>query len=501
MKTFARILVSLAAVTFLATGLTFYVAPQKAAQQFGIEAVRTGGLVNVSADLGGLFIGLGLLCAAGAWTRRSSAVNAALLLLAAVVLGRAFGWATGTGAPIGAMELAIEILALGALAMLRLAYRRESAATARPAASHGPPRALRLGMAGVGVLTLTSAALLHPAVEQRIFDGAAKQLSARTNEAPLADDALRVAIAGSSAPLPSADRAKASVVVFAGGRFWVVDSGPESVENLLLWGIPMSKIGGVLLTHFHSDHIGDLGELQLQTWAGGREKPLDVYGGPGVERVVDGFNAAYQLDQGYRTEHHGEQVMSSKAWGMVAHTVNLDGAPTPALDRTGRVYDDGALRITAIEVNHAPIAPAYAYRFDYKGRSVVITGDLKNHPPLVRAARDADVLVSEAISRSMTHSLETAAKEVGRDRTGAIMHDVQDYHISPEEAAGLANQANVQLLVFYHLLPAPDGFLARRLFASGVNQIRKGEWTMADDGSLYTLPLGTKTVRIGRIDG
>jgi len=150
-------------------------------------------------------------------------------------------------------------------------------------------------------------------------------------------------------------------------------------------------------------------------------------------------------------------------------------------------------------VNHAPIRPAYAYRFDYKGRSAVITGDLKYHPPLVKSAANADILVSEAISRSMTKALENAANGVGRDRTAAIMHDVQDYHISPEEAAQIANDAHVKLLAFYHLLPAPDGFLARRLFSSGVNAVRKGDWTMADDGSLYTLPLGSKEVQIGRI--
>jgi ribonuclease Z len=332
-----------------------------------------------------------------------------------------------------------------------------------------------------------------------VFDRAAVQLSARTNDAPLADDALRVAIAGSSAPLPSRSRAKASVVVFAGGRFWVVDSGPESVENLMLWGIPMSKIGGVLLTHFHSDHIGDLGELQLQTWAGGRAAPLAVYGGPGVDTVVAGFNTAYRQDQGYRTAHHGEKVMPSSAWGMVAHTVLLDGPPTPAKDRTGLVYDDGTLRITAIEVDHKPITPAYAYRFDYKGRSAVITGDLKYHPPLVKSAANADLMVSEAISRSMTRSLEQAARAGSRERTAAIMHDVQDYHISPEEAAQIANDAHVKLLAYYHLLPAPDGFLPRRLFSSGVNKVRKGGWTMADDGSLYTLPLGSTAVRVGRM--
>jgi ribonuclease Z len=336
-------------------------------------------------------------------------------------------------------------------------------------------------------------------VGQWLFDRAARDRAARVNIAPLANDALRVAVCGSSAPLPSTARAKACVAVFANGRFYVVDAGPESVENLVLWGIPLSAIGGVLLTHFHSDHIGDLGELQLQTWAGGRMTPLAVYGGPGVETVVQGFNEAYRLDQGYRTAHHGEQVMPSKTWGMIARPVTLDGAPTPTKTRTGLVLDEGGLRITAIEVDHAPIEPAYAYRFDYQGRSVVISGDLKYHPPLAIAAKGADILVSEAISLAMTRSLQAASRSAGRERQAAIMHDIEDYHITPEQAAMIANEAGVKLLVFYHLLPSPDSFLPRRLFAQGVNEARQGEWTIANDGSLYTLPIGSKEVQTGRI--
>jgi ribonuclease Z len=351
----------------------------------------------------------------------------------------------------------------------------------------------------VAAVALAAWAVFNPYFAQRIFDRAAERIAAQVNTAPLADDALRVAVCGSSAPLPSADRAKPCVAVFAGGKFYVVDVGPESVENLVLWGIPLSAIGGVLLTHFHSDHIGDLGELHLQTWVGGRAAPLAVYGGPGVERVVNGYNEAYRMDQGYRTTHHGEKVMPSTTWGMVAHPVELDGAPTPAKDRTGLVLDDGGLRITAIEVDHRPIEPAYAYRFDYKGRSAVITGDLKYHTPLARAAKGADVLVSEAISLSMTRSLQAGARAAGRDRQATIMHDIEDYHITPEQAATIANDAGVKLLVYYHLLPAPDGGLPRRLFSQGVNVARRGEWTIADDGSLYTLPIGSSEVQIGRV--
>jgi ribonuclease Z len=350
-----------------------------------------------------------------------------------------------------------------------------------------------IAVAGVG------AAMFNPRVQQGIYNFGAERMAGAVNTAPLADDALRVAVCGSSAPLPSPSRAKACVAVFAGGKFYIVDAGPESVENLVLWGIPLSSVGGVLLTHFHSDHIGDLGELNLQTWAGGRPAPLAVYGGPGVENVVDGFNRAYHLDQGYRTAHHTEAVMPSATWPMVAHTVQLDGDSTAAKDRTAIVLNDGSLRITAIEVNHAPISPAYAYRFDYKGRSVVITGDLKFHAPLVNAARGADLLLSEAIVPSMTRSLGKGAREAGRDNTAAIMHDIEDYHITPEQAAQIANDAHVKLLAFYHLLPAPDGFLARQLFAQGLNQTRRGDWTLADDGSLYTLPFGSDIIKVGTI--
>jgi ribonuclease Z len=360
----------------------------------------------------------------------------------------------------------------------------------------------RRGWITIGVAAAVGVAValvLNPRVQQSIFDRAAESVTAEINMAPLVDDALRVAVCGSSAPLPSKRRAKACIAVFAGGKFYIVDAGPESTENLSLWGIPLSEIGGVLLTHFHSDHIGDLGELQLQTWAGGRAEPLAVYGGPGVEQVVDGFNRAYALDQGYRTGHHGESVMPSATWGLVAHTVALDGPPTPAKDRKAIFYDDGSLRITAIEVDHAPIEPAYAYRFDYKGRSVVITGDLKDHPPLVPASAGTDILISEAISRSMTSSLESAADKAERGRTAAIMRDVQDYHISPEEAARIANEAGARMLVYYHLLPAPDNFLMRRLFAEGLDAVRPEDWTIAEDGSLYTLPLGSEDVQVGRI--
>src|SRR5262245_7488149 len=114
-------------------------------------------------------------------------------------------------------------------------------------------------VAGILVIAAGVVALFDPRVELAIFERGAAARTSLANSALLRDDALRVGICGSSAPLPSAARAKACVAVFAGGKFYLVDIGPESVENLVQWGIPLAEIGGVLLTHFHSDHIGDLG--------------------------------------------------------------------------------------------------------------------------------------------------------------------------------------------------------------------------------------------------
>jgi ribonuclease Z len=495
MTTILRYAVAPISLVFAGLGLQFIFAPEAAARAFGLEAAGAAGLVSLRADLGGLFVGLALLCWAAAWTKRRTWLFAAALVLVAIASGRSIGWLVDGVADGELARMAVE---LGAAGTLLGAIR-----TSKPPS---PPKrhrfkAVWIAAGVVGLLAATvGVVLFSPAVQAKLFAGAAEKMTATVNTAILEDDALRVLVVGSSAPLPSAERAKASVAVFAAGKFWVVDIGPEATENLLLWNVPMSKIGGVLLTHFHSDHIGDLGELQLQTWAGGRREKLAVYGGPGVERVVAGFNEAYALDQGYRTKHHGEEVMPSKTWGMVAHAVELDGEATPKKDRTGLVLDEDGLRITAIEVDHAPIEPAYAYRFDYKGRSVVVSGDLKDHQPLAVGAAGADILISEAIATRMTRALGTAATNAGRKNTAAIMHDIEDYHITPEQAAKLANNARVKLLVFYHLLPSPDGPLARRFFAQGVDEVRQGDWTIAADGSLYTLPFGSPEIETSKLE-
>jgi ribonuclease Z len=365
-------------------------------------------------------------------------------------------------------------------------------------------RILKWGLIALGAVAVivaggAFAAFQVSAVQDALLERTVRSTLLKDRSTLLKDDALRAVVCGSASPMPDPNRAKACIAVFAAGKMYVVDTGPQSAGKLALWRLPVWHIGGVLYTHFHSDHIGDLGELNMNSWMQGRDKLLDVYGPPGVERVVAGFAEAYALDKGYRVEHHGTDVASPDNWTMVAHPVALDGATTPERNRTGLVLQEGDLKITAIELNHVPVEPAYAYRFDYKGRSLVISGDTIAHKPLAVAAKDADVVFYEAQGKAMVERLRALLEETGNNRLAKIMNDTQSYHTSPTEAATLLKDANVKLLVFYHYTPAVPNVIAEKILTRGVSDIRPSDWLVSRDGTMVELPVGSTQVRVGDI--
>lgn len=335
-----------------------------------------------------------------------------------------------------------------------------------------------------------------PLVQKFLFKEA---VAHRVNlkQAPLdASDELSVLLCGTGSPLPDPDRAGPCAMVAAGERLYVVDVGFGSVQKLLQWRIPMKQIAAVLLTHMHSDHIPELGEIRLQTWVAGRSQHLPVYGPPGVGRVVAGFEEVYALDSAYRTLHHGADFLPIAAAPMEAHPV-----PIPAGQTTAVVLAQDGLKITAIRVDHGPVKPAYGYRFDYHGRSIVISGDTAPDHDLAEAAKGADVLVHEALQPEMVAVLGSALAKSGNTRAAKIMHDIPGYHTSPVDAARIANEAGVTRLVYTHLLPPLPVSAARRLFLEGVADVRPNGVEIGDDGLLLRLPANSDAImetRIGR---
>ncbi len=357
------------------------------------------------------------------------------------------------------------------------------------------PEALRCARSFWTALFLASWLASCTAVEDRMLRRAAAQNLGASAESLFADDALRVLICGSSSPLPHPTRAKSCTAIFAAGQLWVVDVGPSSWNRMALWRIPGERIGAVLLTHFHSDHIGELGEWNLQTWVAGRRAPLRVIGPAGVDRVVAGISQAYALDSAYRTTHHGAEFLPPETGRMRAETVVLDAAGGSSV-----VHDADGLRITAFAVDHEPVSPAVGYRFDWRGRSVVVSGDTAVSANLIAAARGADVLVHDALAPHIIATLAEVAGELGRERAAKVMRDIPDYHASPVEAAQVANQAGVRLLVLSHLVPPPPNRLAARIFTRGVAEARSDPWLLADDGLFVELPLGSTEIETRELE-
>jgi ribonuclease Z len=162
------------------------------------------------------------------------------------------------------------------------------------------------------------------------------------------------------------------------------------------------------------------------------------------------------------------------------------------------VLEEDGLRITAFAVDHAPIRPAYGYRFDWRGRSVAVSGDTVKSPSLVAAAHGVDVLAHEAQANHLIARIGEAAQAAGRPRPAKIMHDIPSYHTTPVEAAEVANEAGARLLVLYHLNPPPPAALFERVFLRGVSAARAGDWLVADDGLLLELPSGGTEIRRSR---
>jgi len=333
-------------------------------------------------------------------------------------------------------------------------------------------------------LALALFALLAAPGCDRLLDREIERALNRADRSVLQSPDLQVVLCGTGSPLPDKDRAGACTAVIAGGEFMLVDVGPGSWETADLAGLPTADLSAVLLTHFHSDHIGDLGEAITQSWIAGRTQPLDVYGPPGTTRVVDGFNQAYAADAHYRTIHHGEEYMPAAAAPAVGHDVPL--ADTPDADAV--VFDRNGLRVTMFRVHHDPVTPAVGYRFDYRGRSVVVSGDTAKSANLAKHAAGADLLIHEALQPDMMSRIADVAGRVGKTRLSKMARDTLTYHTSPVEAAQIAREAGVTTLVFTHEVPGPRNVLMRRMFLAGVADAFPGKVVLGEDGMRFDLP-------------
>lgn len=344
-------------------------------------------------------------------------------------------------------------------------------------------RAWLAGLAIVLVATAGAAYAFRGEIATRLVERTARS-AMETNLRSELPDGLHAAFCGTGSPLPDRTRAGPCLAVIAGQHVFVFDAGDGASETLSLMGINQSEIEALFLTHIHSDHIDGLDTVALQHWANGpATQPLLVIGLPGTSRVVAGLNEAYAIDQTYRANHHGPEVMPPGGAGMVAREFAAPLADGEEIE----LHNADGVRIIAFRVDHAPTA-AVGYRVEYRGRSIVISGDTSRSASLTQAARGADLLVHEVISPRLDAIMHQSAQAAGRENIGAIFHDIMDYHTSPEDAGHVAQEAGVSALAFTHFLPqTPIPGLAHT-FVQDARRVYDGPVFAMRDGDVISLP-------------
>jgi ribonuclease Z len=351
-----------------------------------------------------------------------------------------------------------------------------------------------LGLLGAILVLALVGYALRTTIMRRMIPRVVEQ-NLTTNLLDRLPDGLHVVLCGAGSPLPDPKRSGPCAAVIAGDKLFIVDSGSGSSRMLSQLRIPQGRIDGILLTHFHSDHIDGLGELLLQRWVtGGHTIPTPVHGPDGVEAIVDGFNQAYAMDATFRVAHHGDEIVPASGAGGVARPFRQ-----PIEGVAMRILSEDTFSVMAFRVDHDPVDPAVAYRFFYQGRSIVLSGDTKKNDNLRLYSKSADVLVHEALSPELVGYLTAGAEAAGNQSIAKITNDILDYHASPVEAAETAKEAGVGHLLFYHIVPPLLFEPMEAIFLEGVSDAYDGPVTLGRDGTMISLPAGSKEILVEQL--
>lgn len=462
-------------------------APAGQGDRFALFAGGATGFSTLRGDLGGLFLGMSLFILTGVISGSTRWLSVPAIFLGFIVTGRILSQILDGRSAVAGQSLAIELIMLAAILAAIASLRRGKAG--------GSGFGFAAGIAALLLVVLGAAFVFQRQIGMMMF----KRMIDRNMGAqllPSLPDGLHAGLCGSGSPLADPTRTGPCIVVIAGQQVFVVDAGDGATRNLTLMGVPPGQIEAILLTHFHSDHIAGLGDMLLQRWGGASHKdPTPVIGPQGVETVVAGFNEAFSLDKGYRVAHHGEATMPPSGSGGIAHAFTV----VQGSDEIQAVWQQRGLTITAFGVNHAPVFPAVAYRFDYLDRSIVISGDTAPSPVLAKYAKNVDVLFHEGLQTTMVSMMHDAAAAAGRQSGAKITADIPSYHTTPEDAARIAQQAGVRYLMFYHTIPPLPMDYLNAAFLGDAPKIYKGPITVGRDGMLLSLPVGSKAITLRQL--
>jgi ribonuclease BN (tRNA processing enzyme) len=313
---------------------------------------------------------------------------------------------------------------------------------------------LRLGMtaAAVGLLPLQGVRAMQAA-------------AAPTKGAKL------VLLGTKGGPRVGGNRSNPANALIVDGNAYVIDTGMGVTAQIVKAGIGLESIRSIFISHMHSDHQLEFGNLVYNMWAAGALRtPVSAYGPAGLEAMAADYWRLNRLDVATRMEDEGRPDPSKL---LVAHDIARPG---------GAVMQDERVKVTALNTPHPPLEN-FAYRFDTAYGSVVYSGDTAYNPKLADFARGADVLVHETLFVPGVDALVKRA-----NGTPAFRNHLIESHTTAEQVGQIAQRAGVKKLVLSHFVPGDMEWITDAMWRDEAAKHYKGEIVVGRD--LLEVPLG-----------
>ncbi|HET9445640.1 MAG TPA: MBL fold metallo-hydrolase [Steroidobacteraceae bacterium] len=221
-----------------------------------------------------------------------------------------------------------------------------------------------------------------------------------------------------------------SILVEAGSEKLIFDAGRGALQRLGQANVKWNDVTAVFLTHLHSDHVIGFPDLWLTGWlTPGRSRPVKVWGPAGTKSMLSHLEQAYAFDIAVRKADD-----KTAPAGIVLEVTEV---------ADGTVYEQGGVKVSTIEVDHEPIKPAFGYRIDYAGRSVVLSGDTRVSTNLVKHAQGVDVLIHEV---AVPETFRRASRNPDRAKS------IVAHHVTPEQAGEIFASTKPRLAVYSHIV-------------------------------------------------
>jgi ribonuclease BN (tRNA processing enzyme) len=260
-----------------------------------------------------------------------------------------------------------------------------------------------------------------------------------------------------------AGRSNPSTLLLINDVPYLVDCGYGTSKQLLSAGVALNRLRYIFVTHHHSDHNLEFGPLLYNAWITGLPAHIDAYGPPGLTKMAEDFFNYLKFDIDTRMVDEGRpdphQLIASHE-----------------IEKPGVVLQTADVKVSCCRVRHPPITQAYAYRFDAKDRSVVISGDTAYAPELAELAKGADVLVHEVMYLPAIDALVRRLPNAQRLREHLLAA-----HTLPEDVGKIAAQAEVKTLVLSHFVPGDDASITDEMWSEGVRKHFKGRVVVGKD--------------------